>query len=109
MKFTVLSCTPAQGPRGLPGAPSVRDCENIKTATEGKDEPAITDPMAQPIEVLADYRGHLLYCNGGVYVHRDSPTTQGVNGYTHLPPSGHEEDVYLSCAGGKFVARVRFE
>lgn len=109
MKFTVLSLTPATGPKGLPGAPSVRDCENITKALEGKTEPAITDPTAQPIEVLADYRGSLLYCNGGVYVHRDSPTTTGANGYLYFPASGTEEDVYLSCSAGGFSARVRFE
>ena len=109
MKFTVLSLTPVDGPRGLPGAPSARDWEGIKAALEGKQEPAVTDPMAQSIEILADYRGSLLYCTGGVYVHRDSPFTDGVNGYTYAPPSGTEEDVYLSCAGGKFSARIRFE
>lgn len=109
MQLTVLSFEPAQNAQKLAPAPSARDCDDIAAALKGRQEPAITDLMAQPIEILANYRAHMLYCNGGVCVHRDDPQTVGGHGFAGMPYAGLEESVLISCASGRFRAKVRFE
>lgn len=109
MQLIVLSCEPATCAAKLAPAPSARDVEYIKAALEGHREPTITDLTAQPIQILANYRAAMLYCNGGVSVHRDDPQTRGGHGFAGMPVPGLEESVFISCASGGFRARVRFE
>ena len=111
MKVTVLSAVPidpielgALGP-----APNVTETETIWALLKQDQTPPITDLFAAPIEVITNYRGVMLYCAGGVGVHRTRPTTSGGNGLTSLPPPGSEEDVIVSSPQGRFNARVRFE
>ena len=108
MKLTVVSLEPvAFNP--LAPAPSVRDVDYITDRLNADDTPPITDLMAGPIEVLADYRGHMLYCAGGVSVHRVNPLTHGGNGMTSLPAKNSDEEVIISHVNGRFKAVVHFE
>jgi hypothetical protein len=107
MQITVLSFGPTTYCPLAP-APNVTETEAIMNAMKDKQGPAITDLMAQPINVLTTYRGQMLYCEGGVCAHRVNPQTEGGNGYVSMPPNDSEEDVIISCADGLFSARVRF-
>ena len=111
MKVTVLSTVPIdpteQGALGP--APNVTETDYIWNLLRQDQTPPITDLMEAPIEVITDYRGVMLYCAGGVGVHRTNPTTDGGNGLTSPPPPGTEENVVISSPQGRFKARVRFE
>jgi hypothetical protein len=108
MKFTVLSFKPITASPLAP-APSVRDVDYITEHLSHDTTPTITDLMAGPIEVLADYRGVMLYCEGGVSVHRINPLTHGGNGMTSAPAINSDEEVIISHVNGKFEAVVHFE
>jgi hypothetical protein len=111
MKFTVLSAVPIdpleQG--ALAPAPNATESENIENILKQDQTPPITDIFAGPINIITDYRGHMLYCAGGVGVHRISPVTWGTNGYLNGPFPDMQEDVVISSPQGRFKARVRFE
>lgn len=111
MKVTVLSAVPIDPtePQPLAPAPNVTETEYIQIACNSDRTEPITDLFAAPIEVITDYRGVMLYCAGGVCVHRTNSTTSGGNGFTSLPGPGVEEDVRISSAQGRFCARIRFE
>jgi hypothetical protein len=109
MKFTVLSLGADLISPPLAPAPNVTECAYISEKIEARQANTITDLMASSIEVLADYRGVMLYCEGSVTVHRTQPTTSGGNGFVRLPAAGVEEDVNISSAQGHFNARIRFE
>ena len=111
MKVTVLSAIlidPIE-PSALGPAPNVTETEYIWNLLRQDRTPSITDLMEAPIEVITDYRGVMLYCAGGVDVHRTNPTTGGGNGLTSPPPPGTEENVIVSSPQGRFKARVRFD
>jgi len=111
MKVTVLSAVPIDPaePSALAPAPNVTETEYIWNLLRQDQTPPITDLFAAPIEVLTNYRGHMLYCAGGVGVHRIDPKTDGGNGMMCLPPPGMEEDAIVSSPQGRFRARVRLE
>jgi hypothetical protein len=103
MEFTVLSYSPCTFFNRLGPAPSVAEWEEIsRILNENPSEP-ITDLKAQNIKILTHYRGNMLYCQGGVTVHRYN--ADGVNGYAYWPVAGTEEDVIIN---GKFTAHVKF-
>jgi hypothetical protein len=108
MKFTVVSFKPITVNPLVP-APSVRDVDYITEQLQSDTTPTITDLMAGPIEVLADYRGVMLYCAGGVSVHRINPLTHGGNGMTSLPIEPIDENVIISHINGRFEAVIHFE
>lgn len=108
MKFTVVSTEPLVF-NPLAPAPSVRDVDYISERLRSDEGPKVTDLMAGPIEVLADYRGSVLYCAGGVTVHRINPKTNGGNGMTSLPTQPIDEDVIISYTNGRVKAVVHFE
>lgn len=105
--LTVLELTPLKYDVGLVPVPNVSEIEFISKRTRGTA--TITDLMKDPIPILADYRGHLLYCRGGVCVHRRDPKTEGCNGWVSLPRPGLVETVVISSSVGKFEAQVRFD
>ena len=109
MKFTVLSIGADLVSAPLAPAPNVTECVYIWEMIQARQKDPITDLMAGSIEVLADYRGVMLYCEGRVTVHRTQPTTSGGNGCVCLPAAGVEEDVNISADQGHFNARIRFE
>jgi hypothetical protein len=111
MKFTVLSADPIDltKPQPLAPAPNVTETDYIHNALNSDQTDTITDLFAAPIEVITDYRGVMLYCAGGVGVHRTHSTTSGGNGFTSPPGPGVEEDVHISSTQGRFHARIRFE
>lgn len=111
MKVIVLSAVPIDpmDKGALASAPNVTETEIISNILRQDQTPPITDIFAAPINILTDYRGHVLYCAGGVGVHRTAPVTWGANGYLNGPFSDMQEDVELSSSQGRFKARVRFE
>ena len=106
--LTVLSCTRTDASPLTP-APNVHEATYIATLVNKDTSPLVTDLMAGPLTVLANHRGSLLYCAGGVTVYRINPTGMGGYGYSSLPLAGAEEDVSITCQMGGFYARVRFE
>ena len=108
MKIIVMSLKPTEKTMLAP-APCVRETEYISEILKEDTTPPITNLQAQPLTVLTNYRGTMLYCAGGVSVHRVDPKTNGGNGFTSLPQGGDlDEDVIISSSIGKFSARVKF-
>ena len=86
----------------LAPAPSVRDWEEIREALDSDTTPRFTSPaefLGLPLEVLATYRGGLIYLAGGVVFYRLSPTTQIGNGYTSMPTSNVIEKAHMMWDG----------
>jgi hypothetical protein len=93
----------------LAPAPCVRETDYISEILRNDQTPLITDFQAQPLNVLTNYRGVMLYCAGGVSVHRVDPKTNGGHGFVAVPQSDAEEDVIISSSVvGRFSARVKF-
>lgn len=102
MELQVLSYTPLEF-EYLSPAPSITTLDRISdTLNEDKSKP-ITNLTAAPIKILTNYRGHMLYCQGGVTVHRYA--AEGINEYAISPIAGEEEDVIIN---GQFKARVKY-
>lgn len=107
-KLTVLSYLPTnENPLGP--APNVNETAYIANILSQDTTPIVTDLMAGPLTVLTNHRGVLLYCAGGVTVHRTNPSGLGVNSYSSIPPTGTEEVVSISCKSGRFTGAVRFD
>jgi len=107
-KLTVLSYLYSDfSPLGP--APNINETAYISDILSRDTTPMVTDLMAGPLTVLTDHRGVLLFCAGGVTVHRYNPTGTGGNGYFSLPSGGIEEQVIISWNGGRYKAVVRFE
>lgn len=108
MQLTVWALAPRKHELLMP-APSLADWDYIYDIIKRDTTNPITDLMAQPLEVLTTYRGSLLYCGGGVTVHRIDPKSQSGNGLVSMPGVGIEEDVHINTVVGNYAARVRFE
>jgi hypothetical protein len=106
MLVSVLSAERLAYPSLMP-VPNVREAEYISQQI-GTVDP-VTDIWSGPFEVRANYRGSVLYCTGGVTVHRTNPRTPGGNGMVSEPVQGSDEDVNISMVDGDFIARVRFD
>lgn len=88
-------------------APNVTEYEYISEYLRADTRPVIKDlATAGLIEILANYRGYLLYCNGGVMVYRNNPKTPGGHGRVGMPEPGIEEDVFIVAKSGNFYAKV---
>lgn len=92
----------------LEPAPSIRDITAIYEAYDADTTPRLEiDPVKlvnTTVKVIADYRGSLLYTEGGLKIHRFAPTTGFINQYTGWPVSGTSETVRI----GDFYAKVEF-
>lgn len=106
MLVTVLSAERLASQPLMP-VPNVREAEEISQQI-GTVEP-VSDIWSGPFTVLANYRGSVLYCTGGITVHRTNPLTHGGNGMLSNPVQGSEEDVNISMDNSDFTARVRFD
>ena len=104
MEFTVLSYEPCTFTYLTP-APNVTEVNEITRILKEDASDPITDLKAQSIKVLTHYRGYMLYCQGGVTVHRYAPNSDDVNGHSYFPDHGTEEDVVIN---GQFKARVKY-
>ena len=93
----------------LAPAPNVTEAGAIADILHQDTTPEVTDLMAAPLVVLANYRGVLLYCGGGVTIHRHNPMSPGGNGYSSIPSGGVEEVVIIQCSSGRYTGAVRFE
>lgn len=107
MKLTVLSFSEAAYNLLAP-APSVQESERICESMRLDSAPPVTNLDGAQVTVLDDYRGHMLYCSGGVTVYRSDPTTNGGNGLVSLPGPGVEEAATIFWNGKRYSARVRF-
>jgi hypothetical protein len=107
MKVTVLSYEPTSLSPLAP-APNVTEAGDIADILYTDKSPPVTEITATPLRVLTTHRGILLYCAGGVVIHRHDPRTLWVNGFSALP-EGTLEDVIITCQGARFLATVRFD
>jgi hypothetical protein len=108
MHIEVLSFEPTSSMMLMP-TPNVTDSEYITQCLQVDKRPEITDlATSGHIEILADYRGRILYCSGGISVYRYDPKTSGGNGCINIPFSEIEEDVHVISSVGTFNARVKF-
>ena len=108
MHIEVLSFEPTSSMMLMP-TPNVTDSEYITQCLMVDQKPDIMDlTTSGPIEILADYRGHILYCSGGISMYRYDPKTSGGNGCINIPSSEVEEDVHMMTSVGRFNARVKF-
>lgn len=104
LKF--LSFTSDETAGGLWPSPSITDWEDIKVALDADQTPYI-DPtpdalMGRTLNVVASYRGWLLYLEGCVKIHRYE--CGGINGLASTPQVGDVENVHI----GQWIARVEF-
>ena len=85
-------------------APNVLDWEHIGNATSTDPMPRITDTdfMISPMKILTDYRGTLLFVEGGIQVYR----VRGAGVY--YPIIGSEEEVYVRVNGKEYIAQVKY-
>ena len=89
--------------------PNVTDAAYFDEIMKAHSTPQITElSVGSVLRCLTTYRGHTLYCAGGVTVHRVSPTTDGCNGRVWYPDNGHEEDVLIMSKPCWYEARVKF-
>jgi hypothetical protein len=112
ISVTVLSLASAHRDEfALAPTPNSAETSYIQQTIEESGVPPIHDLIgAGPLKILSGYRGWLLYCEGGVSIHRIAPKSQGGHGYAGGAIPGTEEDVELkSEAMGTFKARVRFD
>jgi hypothetical protein len=107
-KLTVLSYIRSDI-NPLAPAPNVHEAEYISNVMKQDTTLPVTDLMAGPLSVIMHHRGSLLYCAGGVTVHRYNPSTMGANGYSSMPSEGMEEQVIIMCSTGRYAGVVRFE
>lgn len=89
-------------------APSVSESNQIQFDMEADPTPHI-DPtpdnlLNKELKIISDYRGGLLYLEGGVAIHRFDPKTEGVNGYTSWPIPGSTENVKV----GEWIGVVAY-
>ena len=109
MKLSVVSLYHPLDYTMLEPTPSVTEVDHISEALKADTSKRVTDLFAAgTLTVLASYRGHMLYCTGGVTVHRYSPQSEGGNGYARIPDDGSEEDVIISTCNEKYKAKVKF-
>jgi hypothetical protein len=94
----------------LTSTPNCIECEYIKERLKADPRDHITDlKTINLIEILENYRGHMLYCSGGLSVYRCDPKTYGGHGYVCMPVSGDEENVYIMTSyATNFKAHVKF-
>jgi len=89
-------------------APSVLEIEKINMAAMADPSPrleVVPDNLVnKKLKIIADYRGGLMYLEGGLTIHRFDPKTGGVNGYTDWPIEGTIESVKI----GDWIAEVEF-
>ena len=109
-KMQIMSLTStARNSCGLAPTPNVTEAEYIAEIMRADSTPQITElSVGSVLRCLTTYRGHMLYCAGGVTVHRVSPTTDGGHGRVCYPDKGHEEDVLIMTEFGWYDARVKF-
>lgn len=107
MRVTILSYEPTNLSPLAP-APNVIEAGDIADILYTDTSQPITEITAIPLRVLTSHRGVLLYCAGGVVIHRHEPKTSWGNGFSALP-RGTTEDVILTCQGSRFLARVLFD
>jgi len=108
MYIEVLSFELLDGPALMP-TPSCNESEYISLCLSANKRPTISDlASAGSIEILADYRGAMLYCAGDVSVYRHEPKTPGGIGCVSPAPHGLEENVYMTTSVGDFYARIKF-
>ncbi len=107
MRVTVLSYEPTNLSPLAP-APNVIEAGDIADILYMDTSPPVTDITASPIRILTSHRGVLLYCAGGVVIHRHESKTSWANGFSALP-RGATENVILTCHGSRFLARVLFD
>ena len=93
---------------GLMPAPSVTEEAYIYEILADDHTPRLAvDPfilLNKTVEILADYRGCLLYTEGGLCIHRFHPVSGRVNQYTCDPIPGSTEHVKV----GDWFALVQF-
>ena len=84
-------------------APNVNDWEYISRATSMDIIPPIASPeeITFPLKILTDYRGSLLFVEGGIQIFR-------VHGSIYYPIAGTDEEVYISINGTTYTAFVNF-
>jgi len=89
--------------------PNVTEAAYIEEIMKADSTPQITElSVGSVLRCLTTYRGHVLYCAGGVTVYRMFPTTEGGNGRVCYPDNGHEEEVLIMSKPDWYVAYVKF-
>ena len=85
---------------GLRPAPNVAETEYISAAvaadTTPRFDPTPEDLQDKELKIIANYRGALMWLEGGVVVYRHDPKTEGGGGYAGWPPVGLKETVLLN-------------
>jgi hypothetical protein len=88
--------------------PNVGEWEAIRACLDADKTPRLKpipeDLQDKELKVISSYRAALLWLEGGVTITRDSPKTEGGNGYAGWPPIGLKEEVLLN----DWVAEVEF-
>lgn len=104
MYATIASIEPATH-RPLTPAPSVSDWEIIKEdmARKSKTGKALLDG---PHEIMASYRGGVVWLDNGAYMYRRDSNAPGANGYLGAPVG--EEGCYIIHEGNHYNARVTY-
>ena len=92
----------------LEPAPSIMEEHEIYEALKADTTPRLSiDPeklLNKTVKIIADYRGGLLYTEGGLKIHRFAPKAGFCNQYTASPLLGTIEDVKV----GDWFAQVEF-
>jgi len=78
--------------------------ETLATDTTPRIEPTPEGLQDKELKVLANYRGWVLWLEGGVTITRCSPKTAGGHGCAGWPASGIKEEVLLN----DWAAEVEF-
>jgi hypothetical protein len=79
--------------------------ETLATDTTPHIEPTPEALQDKELKVLANYRGWVLWLEGGVTITRCSPKTAGGHGCAGWPPAGLKEEVLV---GNDWAAEVEF-
>ena len=89
--------------------PNVTEWEAIRAAIEVDKTPRLESTpevlQGKELKILSSYRSALMWLEGGPFITRHNPKTEGGHGYAGWPPAGIKETVLL---GEDWVAEVEF-
>lgn len=93
---------------GLRPAPNVTETAYISAAVAADPTPRLSpapeDLQNKQLKIIANYRGALMWLEGGVVVYRHDPKTEGGGVYAGCPTIGLKETVLLN----EWSAEVEF-
>jgi hypothetical protein len=108
MKVIIHMMSDTGFPLGLTPVPSVREWESFDLTSSTTSFTNSAEFIGVPLEILATYRGSMIYLEGGISFYRNKPSTSGGNGMISLPAQNVKETVTIQWEGMDYDAEIEF-